>query len=195
MPADVAMYALRMLLPGALLERRVCDQEEGGIGRRALIAAVMMGGAAAWWSYLNSASLRTQITNPGRLHSSLSSVMHFLTDSFAQFLAGQMPKVYRGKNGATYLKTKGGNTVGASMDEAGRVFFYDRAGNLYYDTGDKRLGFYIVRLIQLQFLLHASIPSTVHHPMHYSLLSSAVLLLRRGLTLITWVVCAGFPGQ
>ena len=43
-----------------------------------------------------------------------------------------------------YMKTGGGSTVGVSEDEAGRVFMFDRAGNLYYDTGDKRLGFYIV---------------------------------------------------
>lgn len=44
-----------------------------------------------------------------------------------------------------FTKTKGGNTVGASVDEEGRIFLFDRAGNLYYDTGDRRLGFYIVR--------------------------------------------------
>lgn len=61
--------------------------------------------------------------------------------------AGQMPEVRQGKKGAVYLKTKGGNTVGARVDESGRTYMFDRAGNLYYDTGDRRLGFYIVRLI------------------------------------------------
>lgn len=42
------------------------------------------------------------------------------------------------------MRTGAGNAVGVSEDEEGRVFFFDRAGNLYYDTGDKRLGFYIV---------------------------------------------------
>ena len=58
--------------------------------------------------------------------------------------AGQMPKVYKTKKGGMYMKTAGGSTVGVSEDEAGRVFMFDRVGNLYYDTGDKRLGFYIV---------------------------------------------------
>jgi hypothetical protein len=61
--------------------------------------------------------------------------------------AGQMPELRQGKKGAVYLKTKGGNTVGARVDESGRTYMFDRAGNLYYDTGDRRLGFYIVRLI------------------------------------------------
>ncbi len=59
--------------------------------------------------------------------------------------AGQMPEVRRGRKGVVFTKTKGGNTVGASVDEEGRTFLFDRAGNLYYDTGDRRLGFYIVR--------------------------------------------------
>ena len=55
-----------------------------------------------------------------------------------------MPKVYKTKKGGMYMKTGGGSAVGVSEDEAGRVYMFDRAGNLYYDTGDKRLGFYIV---------------------------------------------------
>lgn len=58
--------------------------------------------------------------------------------------AGQMPDVYTGKRGAVYMKTKGGNMVGARVDEDGRTYLFDRAGNLYYDTGDRKLGFYIV---------------------------------------------------
>ena len=55
-----------------------------------------------------------------------------------------MPKVSTGKRGVSYIKTAGGNTVGVRMDQEGRLYMFDRAGNLYYDTGDKRLGFYIV---------------------------------------------------
>ena len=44
------------------------------------------------------------------------------------------------------MRTGAGSAVGVSEDEEGRVFFFDRAGNLYYDTGDKRLGFYIVSI-------------------------------------------------
>ena len=56
-----------------------------------------------------------------------------------------MPRVYTGKRGVSYVKTAGGNTVGVKMDAEGRLYMFDRAGNLYYDTGDPRLGFYIVR--------------------------------------------------
>lgn len=42
------------------------------------------------------------------------------------------------------MKTGSGSAVGVTQDADGRVFMFDRAGNLYYDTGDKRLGFYIV---------------------------------------------------
>ena len=56
-----------------------------------------------------------------------------------------MPKVSTGRGGVSYVKTAGGNTVGVRMDQQGRLYMFDRAGNLYYDTGDQRLGFYIVR--------------------------------------------------
>ena len=62
--------------------------------------------------------------------------------------AGQMPKVYKTKTGRPYMRTGAGSPVGVSGDEDGRIFFFDRAGNLYYDTGDKRLGFYIVSYTQ-----------------------------------------------
>ena len=57
---------------------------------------------------------------------------------------GQLPRVYKTKSGQPFMRTGAGSAVGVSEDEKGRVFFFDRAGNLYYDTGDKRLGFYIV---------------------------------------------------
>ena len=60
--------------------------------------------------------------------------------------SGQVPKVYKTKSGKPFMRTGAGSAVGVSEDEQGRVFFFDRAGNLYYDTGDKRLGFYIVRI-------------------------------------------------
>ena len=58
--------------------------------------------------------------------------------------AGQMPKIYTDELGIKYLKTAGGNTVAVSQDAMGRISMVDAAGNLYYDTGDKRLGAYIV---------------------------------------------------
>ncbi|CAL5219413.1 g1241 [Coccomyxa viridis] len=61
-----------------------------------------------------------------------------------KYLDGQVPKVYKTKSGRPFMRTGAGSAVGVSEDEQGRVFFFDRAGNLYYDTGDKRLGFYIV---------------------------------------------------
>lgn len=51
--------------------------------------------------------------------------------------------VDRGK-GVALLRTKGGNIVGAAQDDMGRLFLFDGAGNLYYDTGDPSLGIYIV---------------------------------------------------
>lgn len=56
-----------------------------------------------------------------------------------------MPKVYKTEKGRPYMRTTGGRTVGVSEDAEGRIFMFDRAGNLYYDTGDRKLGFYIVR--------------------------------------------------
>lgn len=58
---------------------------------------------------------------------------------------GQMPKVYKTEKGRPYMRTTGGRAVGVSQDVEGRIFMFDRAGNLYYDTGDKKVGFYIVR--------------------------------------------------
>ncbi|KAK9820037.1 hypothetical protein WJX72_005356 [[Myrmecia] bisecta] len=60
------------------------------------------------------------------------------------YLNNQMPKVYTDELGIRYLKTAGGNTVAVSQDAMGRISMVDAAGNLYYDTGDKRLGVYIV---------------------------------------------------
>ena len=73
--------------------------------------------------------------------------------------AGQMPRVYRGKRGVSYVKTAGGNTVGVKMDAEGRLYMFDRAGNLYYDTGDPRLGFCIVRtILSCQSLVNDFLP-------------------------------------
>ena len=49
------------------------------------------------------------------------------------------------KRNIALLRTKGGNLVAATQDEEGRVFLFDKAGNLYYDTEDPKLGMYIVR--------------------------------------------------
>ena len=54
--------------------------------------------------------------------------------------------MFKTKSGKPFMRTGAGSAVGVSEDEEGRVFFFDRAGNLYYDTGDKRLGFYIVSI-------------------------------------------------
>ena len=58
---------------------------------------------------------------------------------------GQSPAVYRDKKlGIRYVKTAGGNTVAMGSDSKGRVFFLDKAGDLFYDTGNKNLGYYVV---------------------------------------------------
>ncbi len=58
--------------------------------------------------------------------------------------AGQLPKVYTDKYGVHYMVTQGGNQVAVSVDNQGRAYFIDQAGDLYYDTGDQRIGFYVV---------------------------------------------------
>ena len=60
--------------------------------------------------------------------------------------AGQMPEVYRDQNGRPYLRTRGGAKVQVLQDQAGNLFMVDPAGNLYYDSGDKRIGMYLVRI-------------------------------------------------
>ena len=72
--------------------------------------------------------------------------LHSLLLTLQHACPGQTPKVYKTKSGRPFMRTGAGSAVGVSEDEEGRVFFFDRAGNLYYDTGDKRLGFYIVSI-------------------------------------------------
>ena len=140
-------------------------QESGSIGRRALIGALLMGGSAAWWKYLDS-----KLTAPFIIRSLMGPLgskkafigtwavhhgyhaafkqLHMMASLDLPVAAGQMPKVYKTKTGRPYMRTGAGSPVGVSGDEDGRIFFFDRAGNLYYDTGDKRLGFYIVSYTQ-----------------------------------------------
>jgi hypothetical protein len=47
-------------------------------------------------------------------------------------------------DGFEYVTTAGGATVLFAQDEAGRVFLVDAAGDLYYDSGDPTVGWYIV---------------------------------------------------
>jgi hypothetical protein len=37
-----------------ITQKLLLQEEEGGLARRALIAAGLVGGAALWWTYLNS---------------------------------------------------------------------------------------------------------------------------------------------
>lgn len=53
----------------------------------------------------------------------------------------------------TYVTTKAGNQVAVAEDSRGRTFFIDKAGNLYYDTGDVNIGAYLVSLL----LAHTSL--------------------------------------
>ena len=62
--------------------------------------------------------------------------------------AGQMPEVYRDKRGTHYMVTQGGNKVGVTVDKQGRAFFVDKAGDLFYDSGDPKIGFYVVRCLR-----------------------------------------------
>ena len=54
-----------------------------------------------------------------------------------------LERVDRERNVAL-LRTAKGNVVAATTDSQGRVFMFDRMGNIYYDTEDPRLGLYIV---------------------------------------------------
>ena len=61
--------------------------------------------------------------------------------------AGQMPEVYRDRRGTHYMVTQGGNKVAVTVDKQGRAFFVDKAGDLYYDSGNPKVGFYVVRCL------------------------------------------------
>ena len=59
--------------------------------------------------------------------------------------AGQMPEVHRGERGLTYMVTQGGHPVAVFVDRHGRASFVDAAGDLFYDSGNPKVGFYVVR--------------------------------------------------
>ena len=44
----------------------------------------------------------------------------------------------------TVTKTRGGTGLATFVDDHDNIFFVDPKGNLWYDTGDPRLGFYVV---------------------------------------------------
>lgn len=44
------------------------------------------------------------------------------------------------------MLTKAGNQVMVGEDTDGRVYFVDKGGNLYYDSGDPEVGMYVVSL-------------------------------------------------
>jgi hypothetical protein len=54
------------------------------------------------------------------------------------------PPIYTTDSGLTVAKTAGGAPVAAFQDEQGNIFLIDPNGNLYYDTGDPKLGIYFV---------------------------------------------------
>ena len=58
--------------------------------------------------------------------------------------AGQIPPIYRDKEGMNYVKTKAGNFAMVNYDSSGRMYMIDEAGTLYYDTGEPSMGIYIV---------------------------------------------------
>lgn len=59
-------------------------------------------------------------------------------------IAGQAPVALDGGDGLQYVKTAGGATVLLAEDSSGRPFLVDGAGDLYYDSGDPDVGWYIV---------------------------------------------------
>ena len=71
---------------------------------------------------------------------------HLNVQSCQRCYAGLDPTIYHDKYGVQYLKTGKGNQVAVGTDKAtGNIMMVDPAGNLYYDTGDQKLGFYMVR--------------------------------------------------
>ncbi len=46
--------------------------------------------------------------------------------------------------GAMVVRTKGGNPVVVSLDANERMYIIDTKGNIYYDSGDPRLGWNVV---------------------------------------------------
>jgi len=45
-----------------------------------------------------------------------------------------------------YLQTAGGAMLPTFSDKAGRIFWFDPSGALWYDSGSQRVGFYVVRI-------------------------------------------------
>ena len=52
--------------------------------------------------------------------------------------------MYKDKEGMQYMMTKAGNQVMVGEDQDGRVYFIDKGGNFYYDSGDPEVGMYAV---------------------------------------------------
>ncbi|KAK9842037.1 hypothetical protein WJX81_005422 [Elliptochloris bilobata] len=61
-----------------------------------------------------------------------------------KYINSQMPEMYRDKAGVHYMVTRGGNKVAVTVDKQGRAYFVDKAGDLYYDSGNQKIGFYVV---------------------------------------------------
>ena len=70
-----------------------------------------------------------------------------------------MPEVYRDANGHPYFRTKGGAQVSIMEDELGNIFMKDPGGNIYYDTGDQKLGVYLVRSRRCMTIFQGEISS------------------------------------
>ena len=67
-----------------------------------------------------------------------------LTSPLELHSTGQMPEMYHDEAGRPYLRTKRGAKVTLQQDNLGNIYMTDPDGNTYYDTGDKRLGVYLV---------------------------------------------------
>ncbi|KAK9800854.1 hypothetical protein WJX73_000228 [Symbiochloris irregularis] len=78
----------------------------------------------------------------GRVFTVLVTLL--LSFGWWKYYQSLMPEIRKDEYGISYVTTKAGNQVAVAEDPSGRTFFIDQAGNLYYDTGDKDIGAYVV---------------------------------------------------
>lgn len=62
----------------------------------------------------------------------------------ALMLRKDLPQTLRVNDGLYYVKTKGGWPLAVSADERGNMYMFDALGNIFYDTGDSRLGWNMI---------------------------------------------------
>eukprot|EP00798_Chlamydomonas_sp_ICE-L_P018864 gene18864-25419_t len=105
-------------------QRRKVDWFEVPFSSRRNIALTMLGGSAALWLYNHRFPL--DFLSKPDIDFNLAGFTDIPPEQFV------------------YFKTPGGNWVASAQDEEGRLFMIDQIGDLYYDTGDPEIGFYVM---------------------------------------------------